>query len=404
MRKRLKCLIMSLILFTSCQPVVPAEEPIVVPAMTSHPVTIEPISQSVETSQSLTELYPPPPPPEDRYPAEGVRGIYLSAYGAVSPDFSNHAKELIRTTGLNAVVIDYKDDYGHIVSTHTSSDPVLQSAVREVYSAADMIEGYHQAGAYTIARIVCFKDAYRSQAEPASAMQNPDGSVFIAPTGDAYLNPFDKANWDYLVAASIEAAKAGFDEIQFDYVRFPESFNTLAASVVLDQGDYAELDMSEEEKRSQVIADFIGYAREKLAPYHVRLSVDIFGYVAMTVDDGNVGQNFLKICQNVDVISSMIYPSHWSDGSFGADKPDTQPGLVVGGYITRELELLSTLESPPVTRPWLQSFTASYLGAGNYIDYGPAEIEAQIEALRHAGVFEYLLWDPSNNYFTNVNY
>lgn len=404
MKKSLISLAIIIILVTACQPVAIEEKLVIVPAMESHPLAIESAVSQVETSIGFTELYPPPAAPIDRYPAEGVRGMYLSAYGAVNPGISSHAKELIKTTGLNAVVIDYKDDYGHMVSQHQSSDPILQSAVNEIYSAQELMASYHEAGAYTIARIVCFKDAYRAQADPSKAMRNHDGSVFIAPTGDSYLNPFDKSNWDYLVAASIEAAKAGFDEIQFDYVRFPEAFNSLASSVVLDQGEYASLEMSEEEKRSQVIADFIGYAKEKLAPYHVRLSVDIFGYVALTVDDGNVGQNFLKICENVDVISSMIYPSHWNDGAFGAAKPDTQPGLVVGGYITREQDLLSTLETPPVTRPWLQSFTASYLGAGNYIDYGPAQIQAQIDALRHAGVFEYLLWDPTNNYFTGVDY
>ena len=402
MQKRLMGIFILVCLLVACQPVT-VEEPFVM-----HPLSLMRQTESFEAKQiaveqTHSELYPPPPP-IDRYPADGVRGMYLSAYGAANQAISAHAKNLLQSSSLNAVVIDYKDDWGRIASHHSSSDPVLQQAVNPVYSAEQLIEDYRAAGAYTIARIVCFKDAFRSQAKPAQAMQNLDGSPFIAPTGDAYLNPYDKSNWDYLVAASIEAAKAGFDEIQFDYVRFPENFNALASRVKLDQGEYAELDMAEEHKRSQVIADFVAYAKEKLADYSVRLSVDIFGYVALTVDDGNVGQNFLKISQHVDVISSMIYPSHWENGAFGAARPDKEPGKVVAGYIAREKEILATLAEAPISRPWLQSFTASYLGSGNYIPYTAAEVQAQVEALRQAGIREYLLWDPTNNYLSNVDY
>lgn len=402
MRLRLMGFIILVCLLVACQPAVVAE-PFVM-----HPLDVRQQSEAFETSEisadhTVIELYPPPPP-IDRYPADGVRGMYLSAYGAANQAISAHAKSLLQASSLNAVVIDYKDDWGRIASHHTSSDPVLQQAVNPIYSAEQLVEDYRSAGAYTIARIVCFKDAFRSQAEPSKAMQNHDGSTFIAPTGDSYLNPFDKSNWGYLVSASIEAAKAGFDEIQFDYVRFPENFNALSSGVKLDQGEYAGLDMPEEQKRSQVIADFVAYAKQRLTDYSVRLSVDIFGYVALTVDDGNVGQNFLKISQQVDVISSMIYPSHWENGAFGAARPDKEPGKVVSGYIAREKEILATLEAPPISRPWLQSFTASYLGSGNYIPYTAAEVQAQIEALRQAGIREYLLWDPTNNYLSNVDY
>lgn len=399
--KRLSGLILIIsLLFGACQTTDEAD--IIVPPLAIAVETAELISTPVETSLEQFVLYPPVV--VDRYPADGVRGIYLSAHGAVSPGISANADALLASTNLNAVVIDYKDDYGHMMSQHTSNDAFLQSATSEVYSASELINKYRANGVYTIARIVCFKDSFRAKALPELALKNANGSAWSAPSGDAYLNPFAKENWDYLVEASIEAAKAGFDEIQFDYVRFPENFNYLSTILSFDRGDYAALDMSEEAKRSQVIADFIGYAREKLKPYNVRLSADIFGYVTMVQDDGNIGQNFLLIAHNVDAISSMIYPSHWSDGSFGAAKPDTQPGVVVAGYIAREKELLATLETPAISRPWLQSFTASYLGPGNFVVYGKEQLEAQINALKNAGVQEYLLWDPANNYLPGVNY
>lgn len=393
-------LFLVLILLVSCQPQT-VEAPFVVSPLELHWHQGSYETTTVETATEQLVLYPEP---IDRYPADGVRGLYLSAYGAANAGISSHADNLLANTRLNAVVIDYKDDWGNIASQHGSADPLLQAATNEIYSAKDLMQKYHDAGVYTIARIVCFKDRYRAKAKPEDALQNADGSVWYLPSGDAYLNPFSQANWDYLVEAAIEAAKAGFDEVQFDYVRFPENFNYLSQYLKFSRGRYAEMDLTEEAKRSHAIADFIGYAREKLDAYDVRLSADIFGYVTMTVDDGNLGQNFLMMAENVDAISSMIYPSHWDDGAFGAAKPDKEPGKVVAGYIARELELLATLPNPAISRPWLQSFTASYLGEGNYVVYGKEQVEAQIKALEAAGVNEYLLWDPANNYLPNVNY
>lgn len=365
--------------------------------------TTEPELQPVATEQTTIRLYPPPQP-IDRYPSDGVRGLYLTANGATHDGISSQAKKLLAESSLNAVVIDYKDDWGRIAAQHGSHDSLLQSATRSIYSASELVSQYHDLDVYTIARIVCFKDTFRAEAMPEEALRLPDGSLWYNSSGDAFLNPFHRSNWDYLVEAAIEAAKAGFDEIQFDYVRFPENFNYLSQVLVFSQEAYENLALSEEAKRSLVIADFIGYAREKLEPHNVRLSADIFGYVTMVVDDGNIGQNFLQIAQHVDVISSMIYPSHWSDGSFGAAKPDLEPGKVVSGYIARELELLAQLEQPPITRPWLQSFTANYLGDGNFVPYTATQVQEQIDALRDAGVNEYLLWDPANNYLPDVNY
>lgn len=100
----------------------------------------------------------------------------------------------------------------------------------------------------------------------------------------------------------------------------------------------------------------------------------------------------------------MIYPSHWGDGYFGAEKPDLDPYRVISGYVQVENEVLDALEDPPVSRPWLQDFTASYLGSGNYKPYGAAEVEAQVQALYDNGIEEFLLWDASNRYSRGVDY
>ena len=136
----------------------------------------------------------------------------------------------------------------------------------------------------------------------------------------------------------------------------------------------------------------------------VKVSVDIFGYTATLPEAPGIGQNFNRISSSVDVISSMIYPSHWSNGYFGISKPDKEPYRLVTEYMKAEKEKFAQLQTPPQSRPWIQDFTASWLGAGNYIKYGKAEVDAQIKALKDAGVNEYLIWNANNSYSEGVTY
>ena len=156
--------------------------------------------------------------------------------------------------------------------------------------------------------------------------------------------------------------------------------------------------------RVQAVTDFVAYAHKKLQPYGVKVGVDIFGYAATIPEAPGIGQNFSKISSNVDVISSMIYPSHWGPVYFGISQPDCHPYEVVSAYMDIEGKVLANLKQKPISRPWLQNFTAAYLGPGNYIDYGPKEVSAQIRAVKEAGVKEYLLWDVNNSYFKKTNY
>ena len=133
------------------------------------------------------------------------------------------------------------------------------------------------------------------------------------------------------------------------------------------------------------------------------MSVDIFGYTATLLEAGGIGQNFLQISQNVDVISPMIYPSHWT-AYFGIQYPDKHPYELVSEYAKFENKKLSKLQKPPIARPWIQDFTATWLGAGHYIPYGKAQVEAQIRALKDNGINEFLIWDAGNSYTANVDY
>ena len=202
---------------------------------------------------------------------------------------------------------------------------------------------------------------------------------------------------------AIEAAKMGFQEIQFDYVRFPEGFENRYESLNYTFEDYAESELDPVQRRVEAVTDFVAYAREQLKPYGVDVSVDIFGYAATLPEAPGIGQNFSRISENVDVISSMIYPSHWTS-YFGISKPDLEPYRLVDEYSKVENEVLGKLETPPVSRPWIQDFSAPWLGKGNYLIYGKAEVEAQIKALNDNGINEFLLWNAGNRYTPGVNY
>ena len=336
---------------------------------------------------------------EIAYPADGVKGIYVTAYSVGYEEKFNKLVDYVDSNDLNAMVIDIKDDMGVVTADFNSEDAHIQENTEEdIPDIKELMDVMEEKQIYPIARIVTFKDTLLANEQPEMSFTNSNGTVWKASNGESFINPFLKQTWDYAVNVGIEAAKAGFKEIQFDYVRFPEGFEVWGDTLNYDMGEYADLEMTDDEKRVQAITDFTAYAKEKLMPYGVDVSVDIFGYTASVVEASGIGQNFPQISENVDVISSMIYPSHWGTDYFGIYKPDLYPYELVAEYMKVENELLATLETPPTSRPWLQDFTASYLGSGFYQTYGKAQVDAQVQALFDAGVNEFLLWNALNNY------
>ncbi|MDF2962233.1 MAG: GTP-binding protein [Paenibacillus sp.] len=325
--------------------------------------------------------------------APKVKGVYVTAHSAGGSRMNTLLK-LLDDTELNSVVVDVKDDWGYL--TYPTGNPELEAMETTQKIISDLpkyMATLQEHQIYPIARIVVFKDTILAKKRPELSFLNPDGSLWNNGK-DSFVNPYRKEVWDYNIAVAKEAAKAGFKEIQFDYVRFPEGFEKRADTLKYEKDDRS---------RIEAVAEFVKYAREQLAPLGVRVSVDIFGYAASVPAAEGIGQDFVKISQNVDVICPMIYPSHYSTGWFGASVPDAAPYVTINGAMKdthKKLESAGDLK--PIIRPWIQDFTASWVKG--YVKYGKHEVEEQIRALKDNGVEEFLLWNAVNTYTSNVDY
>src|SRR5690606_35343038 len=307
------------------------------------------------------------------YP-DAIRGIYVTAHSAGGDRFSQLV-QLIESSDLNSMVIDVKDDFGYLTYVPPQNSNYQEISKDYIKNPSAMLKQLEEKQIYPIARVVVFKDTVLAEKRPDLSFKDGE-NVWKNGRGEAFVNPFLKEVWDHNVGIAIEAAKLGFQEIQFDYVRFPEGFERRDRSLTYGMGEYEKIDLDNVQKRVAAVTDFVAYAKGKLEPYNVKVSVDIFGYTATLPEAPGIGQNFSKISEHVDVISSMIYPSHWTS-YFGIPNPDLEPYRLVSEYAKVENHKLNQLKNRPISRPWLQDFTASWLDKGNYTVYGVAEIEAQ---------------------------
>lgn len=334
------------------------------------------------------------------YP-DAVRGIYVTGPSAGGSRFLSLLK-LVETTDLNAMVIDIKDDRGNLTYKPEKGSPYEDIARNYIENPRKLLEILEEKSIYPIARIVVFKDSVLAKGYPKLSFKE-NGKVWTNDNGEAFVNPFLKEVWEYNVNIAKKAAELGFQEIQFDYVRFPEGFEYYDKKLDYKKGKYGDPGIDNVERRVEAVTDFIAYAKKELAYYDVDVAVDIFGYAATIPDTPGIGQNFVKIAKNVDVISAMIYPSHWTS-YFGIPFPDKEPYRLVSEYAKVENEVLAKLKNPPVSRPWIQDFEAPWLYSGAPTQYGKVEVEAQIRALKENGINEFLVWNAGNSYTLHVDY
>lgn len=338
------------------------------------------------------------------YPKDGVKGIYVTS-NSTQGDKIDQLIKYVKDAKLNAMVIDVKDDEGNVTMKFNTGNKLIDKNTMDIADAKPLLKKLKDNDIYPIARIVTFKDTKLAKEHPEWSYKEKDGSVWQNGKGDSFVNPFVKDVWKYNVSISKEAAKAGFQDIQYDYVRFPEGFENEADQLDYDKGDYKNSKLSKGDQRVDAVTSYLEYARKELKPYNVKISADVFGYSALVKNAPGIGQSFPKISKNVDAISSMIYPSQWSPGDFGLEAPDTEPYKTVNRYIQKENNILDSLgKQKPISRPWIQDFTASYLGEGNYKEYDAKALSDQVQALKDNGVNEFLLWNAGNDYTKGANF
>jgi hypothetical protein len=311
------------------------------------------------------------------------KALYLTVYGIGDRKIRTAALKLVDETEMNSLVIDVKGDKGII--PYKSSIPLASEiGAQKVITVKDMkglVQSLKDRGIYTIARVVVFKDSLLGQVRPDLAIKTADGKIWHDRENLVWMDPSRKEAQNYAISVAIEAAQNGFDEIQFDYVRFPDHKGLLFGIA------------NTEENRIKTISGFLGEARKQLTPYNVFVSADIFGYVAWNLDDTQIGQKIDRLAPAVDYISLMLYPSGFQWGIPGYRNPVANSNRIV--YLTLKKAHERTNLPTIRFRPWLQAFKDYAFDRRHFTG---VEIREQIKAAEEFGSNGCMLWNPRNAY------
>lgn len=362
-----------LILLTACTPAKPSSNS---QAEAFHAVAPTPqnVTQPKKRLEATQTVQPSPrihaakaPQVQAKAPMH-VRGLYVNQASLRGPRLAR-LLTFMHQHGLNAMVVDVKDDYGRVTLTQSTRQTVQALKAQHLY---------------LIARIVVFKDPKLARSQPSLAIAERGGGLWTQ-QGVPWVDPYKPQVWSYNVQIAKRAIAAGFDEIQWDYVRFPDGSRTALSK--------ARFDNPKGVSKSNEIAAFLRHARRNLQ--HVRISADVFGLVTSAADDMGIGQVWEKMAPNVDVISPMMYPSHYGPGIYGLANPERSPYRTIEkglqDAIHRNRVLAQRHAPAPGIRPWLQDFDMR-------VPYNRREVEHQIQAASALGIQDYLLWNQANRY------
>lgn len=338
---------------------------------------------------------------------EAVKAIYMTACVASTPSFREKLVNIADTTEVNSIIIDIKDYSGTIA--FNAVDPLLKDNAGKGCRTTDLekfIARLHEKNIYTIARITVFQDPYYAKLHPELAvLKKSDGTVWKDFKGLSFIDVSAKPYWEYIVALGKEAYAMGFDELNFDYIRFPSD------------GPMKDVDYSwgHGMSKAEALEHFFAYLHGALSPTGAKLSADLFGMTATNNDDLNIGQVLERALPYFDYISPMVYPSHYPPNFNGWKNPNEHVYDVVHYSMSRAAERAVATTTPVLhlgaqrigtstpalytkeaysknkLRPWLQDF--SYGGV-----YGATEVRAQIQATYDSGLNSWFLWDPKNLY------
>ncbi len=330
-------------------------------------------------------------------PPQEIKAVYMTSWSGSSEKKISYLINLIKETELNAVVLDIKDFSGYVTYDIKNSD-VEKYKAKEIRTAKinSLIKRFHDEGIYVIARITVFQDPILAKARPDWAVQSKSGGLWLDHKKLAWMDPASKEVWDYNIAIAKDAADRGFDELNFDYIRFASDGFV---------GDMKFPIWDEQIPKHEIIKNFFAYLREQLP--NAKISADLFGQATINSDDLGIGQIIEDAYKYFDYVSPMIYPSHYAKMFLGYKNPANYPYEVVkysmesalqriGNWKLKIGNSLATNKSPKL-RPWLQDFD---LGA----DYDAEKVKKQIQAVYDSAsstpdlINGYMLWSPSNVY------
>lgn len=331
-----------------------------------------------EIEKPIVEHIPPP---------DAVKGIYMTSWVAGTKDWREDLVRFVDRTEINAIVIDVKD-YSGRVSFETGNSKVKEvgSEEKRIRDLPEFIKYLHSKNIYVIARITVFQDPFYAKKYPASAVQKNDGSVWKDRKGLSFVDPLAKDYWDYMVELSRASEQAGFDEINYDYIRFPSD------------GDMKNIvfPLSGNMNKADALDRFFSYLRKELkeggGAIPIPLSADIFGMTTTNYDDLGIGQILERVEKHFDYVLPMVYPSHYPPKFHGFKNPADHPYEIIKHAMTSaHLRMSSPTSTPEKLRPWIQDFD---LGA----EYDATKVRAQIQATYDSGLDSWISWDPANRY------
>ena len=332
--------------------------------------------------------------PENTVTAPKAKALYLTGWTVGSAARVDHFIELANNTEINSYVIDIKDDDGLVGYESQVPDVKTNGTWKMKYNPEKVLKAFHDNDIYIIGRLVAFKDPVYSIKRSDLAIKSISGGLWKDDKKKSWLNPYNKDAWAYLVSIAKEAVEMGFDEIQFDYVRFPSDGKK--------NMDFSGMEL----EKYQAINGFLAYAASELPG--VPISADVFGIVFESpADTEKIGQYLEEVGKDINYISPMVYPSHYAYGqivnkvTFPA--PDLDPyGVVYNTLLKGKNRLSLVTDYKADVRPYLQDFNASWLQPRNgkkmYQEYGVEQVKQQIQAVYDAGYEEWIFWDPSNTY------
>ncbi len=337
-----------------------------------------------EQNAAISISLPPPFSVTHIKTPDSVKAIYMSSWVAGNKRLRDNLVKLIDDTELNAVVIDIKDYTGR-VSFHSENKLIsdLGSEENRIPDIKQFIGSLHDKGIYVIGRISSFQDSYLVHKKPEYAVKFKNGNVWKDRKGVSWLDVGAKPVWDYIVEIGNESYAVGFDELNFDYIRFPSDGDMMDISYPFSEGKV----------KSIALKEFFAFLEKEFKAKNIPISADLFGMTTSNTDDLGIGQILEYALEHFDYVAPMVYPSHYPTGFMNFESPASKPYEVIKyamGMAVKRAVTAST--TPSKLRPWLQDFSIGR------VDYTPEMVRAQITATYDTGLNSWMMWNASNNY------